>query len=114
MAGNKAPSYQIKKDEITIVFEAKALIEGEKPSIEARKKAFLQIIENVEGYSPSLNNLVMIFDSFYDAEFFSRKDIMEVCGIQVSSAGEVLSKLKETRVIEPVVGHGKGKYRFII
>jgi len=56
----------------------------------------------------------MIFDSFYDAEFFSRKDIMEVCGIQVSSAGEVLSKLKETRVIEPVVGHGKGKYRFII
>lgn len=128
MAGNKTPSYQIKKDEITIVFEAKSLIESEKPSIgvekpsieeakpsiEARKKAFLQIIENVEGYSPSLNNLVMIFDSFYDAEFFSRKDIMEVCGIRVSSAGEVLSKLKEIKVIEPVVGHGKGKYRFII
>jgi len=78
----------------------------EKPSIETRKKAFIQIIENEEGYSSFLNNLIMIFDSFSEAEFFSRKDIMEVCSIQVSSAGEILSKLKESKVIEPVVGHG--------
>lgn len=128
LAGNKEPSYVIKRDEITIVFEAKPSFEGEKPliegekpliegeklSINARKGVFLQKIQNLNGYSSSLTNLVKLFDACCESEYFSRKDIMTVCGIQVSSAGDLLDKLKENNLIEPVTGHGKGKYRFVI
>lgn len=45
----------------------------------------------------------MLFGSFWNANSFSRKDIMAICGIQVSSAGDLLGKLKECKVIEPVI-----------
>ncbi len=120
-AGNKPPLYQIKRNEITVFFEAKPSIEETKPSIEeakpsisARKEAFLQKIQNFNGYSTSYNNLVMLFETFCDCDCFSRKDIMAVCGIKVSSAGDLLDKLKENNLIEPVTGHGKGKYHFVV
>lgn len=45
----------------------------------------------------------MLFDSLCDANFFSRKDIMAICGIQVSSVGDLLGKLKECKLIELVI-----------
>ena len=110
-SGNKEPIYNIKKDEITITFEAKPSIEEEEPSIKARKEAFYQLVCNFRG---SVNNLIRLFEALCDADSFGRKDIMEICGIQVSSSGDLLNKLKEVKAIEPVVGHGKGRYRFIV
>lgn len=43
---------------------------------------------------------------------FGRADVMEVIDIKPSRASEFLKELTERRVIEPVSGHGKGKYRF--
>lgn len=43
---------------------------------------------------------------------FGRADVMEVIDIKPSRASELLKEMTERRVIEPVSGHGKGKYRF--
>ena len=95
----------------TVNWKAKPSIEEAKPSIGARREIFYQAICR---FDDSLNSLMTIFNALCNAEFFSRKDIMTVCNIQVTSAGDLLSKLKTGGVIEPVSGHGKGKYRFIV
>ena len=45
---------------------------------------------------------------------FARADIMKLAGITSSPAGSLLDKLKEAGLVEPVVGKGKGKYKFIM
>ncbi len=37
---------------------------------------------------------------------------MEIIEIKPSRASELLKEMKDRGVIEPVSGHGKGKYRF--
>ena len=102
------------KEEKSSIGEENSSIGEEKPSIDFRKEAFLKKIQNINGYSTSLNNLVMLFEALCDCDYFSRRDIMTVCSIQVSSAGDLLDKLKESNTIVPVEGHGKGKYRFVV
>lgn len=45
---------------------------------------------------------------------FARADIMQITGITSSPAGSLINKLKDAELIEPVVGQGKGKYRFVV
>ena len=125
----------VKKDELTVVFAAnkivenentsiidvkplidgkKTLIEGANPSIELRKEAFSDLIDELDGYSISKEKLLIIFDSFCDGKIFGRKEIMDVCSVEITAAGDLLNKLKACHTITPVSGHGKGKYRFII
>lgn len=50
--------------------------------------------------------------AFPGLAIFGRADVMEVIDIKPSRASELLKEMTEHRVIEPVSGHGKGKYRF--
>ena len=43
---------------------------------------------------------------------FGRSDVMKVIDIKASRASDLLREMVEHGVIEPVSGHGKGKYRF--
>ena len=43
---------------------------------------------------------------------FGRSDVMKVLGIKPSRAFELLTDMAEHGIIEPVTGHGKGKYVF--
>lgn len=51
-------------------------------------------------------------EAFPGLAIFGRADVMEVIDIKPSRAPELLKEMTEHRVIEPVSGHGKGKYRF--
>ena len=51
-------------------------------------------------------------EAFPGEAIFGRSDVMKIVDIKPSRASELLKKLTEYRVIEPVSGHGKGKYRF--
>ena len=155
-AGNREPSYLIKRDEITVVFEAKAPIKEEKPSIgeekpsigeekssigeekssigeekssigeekssigeekssiAKRKERFFALIVDYKLNGNLMNNLSLIFDKFNNVEFFGRNEVMTICDIKTSRAGDLLRILKECKVIEPISGHGKGQYRFIV
>ena len=43
---------------------------------------------------------------------FGRNDIMDIVNISITAAGNLINKLKEAELIEPVIGQGKGKYKF--
>ena len=45
---------------------------------------------------------------------FGRSDIAAITNDSVTAAGNLLNKLKEAELIEPVRGQGKGKYKFVI
>jgi Fic family protein len=51
-------------------------------------------------------------EKFSGQKVFGRSDVMAVIGIKTSRASELLKELAEYGIIEPVTGHGKGKYRF--
>ncbi len=120
-AGNPEPIYHIKKDELTVVFEANELFakskesfDRSKESFEERKEAFQKTVEELNGYSSSKEKLLKTFELLCDAEFFGRQEVTNICGINSSNAGKLIDKLNACNVVEPVSGHGKGKYRFII
>ncbi len=56
---------------------------------------------------------ILLFYRENGDKIFSRADIMEVVGISDTSAGDLIQRLKKSSLIEPVTGHGKGKYKFI-
>lgn len=53
-----------------------------------------------------------IFEKFGFDEVFGRSTVMELLGLKGSGASKLLSNLVQADIIEPVSGHGKGKYKF--
>lgn len=54
----------------------------------------------------------ILFNEYMFETIFGRADIMKKFNMASSSAGKMLNKLKDSGIIEPVSGYGKGKYRF--
>ena len=81
--------------------------EIEKPDIEGRKP-------DIEKLFPpkTESHILKLREAFPGEAIFGRSDVMKVIDIKPSRASELLKKLTEYGVIEPVSGHGKGKYRF--
>ena len=57
-------------------------------------------------------HILKLREAFPKQTVFGRSDVMQVTGIRASRASELLKRMAEHGVIEPVCGHGKGKYRF--
>ncbi len=53
-----------------------------------------------------------LFEKFGFDEMFGRSAVMELLEMKGSGASKLLSNLVQTDIIEPVSGHGKGKYKF--
>ena len=53
-----------------------------------------------------------IFEKFGFDEVFGRSAVMELLELKASGASKLLSNLVKADIIEPVSGHGKGKYKF--
>ena len=53
-----------------------------------------------------------LFEKFGFDEVFGRSTVMELLGLKGSGASKLLSNLVQADIIEPVSGHGKGKYKF--
>ena len=53
-----------------------------------------------------------LFEKFGFDEVFGRSAVMELLELKGSSASKLLSNLVKADIIEPVSGHGKGKYKF--
>ena len=54
-----------------------------------------------------------LFEKFGFDEVFGRSAVMELLELKSSGASKFLSNLMQAGIIEPVSGHGKGKYKFI-
>ena len=53
-----------------------------------------------------------LFEKFGFDEVFGRSAVMELLQLKGSGASKLLSNLVQADIIEPVSGHGKGKYKF--
>ena len=53
-----------------------------------------------------------LFEKFGFDEVFGRSAVMELLDLKGSGASKLLSNLVQAEIIEPVSGHGKGKYKF--
>lgn len=100
-------------DKKGVVVEEKVALEQEKVAFEAKKVAFERSIAGLKLNKPTKDNILSLFENFgYDVPF-SRADVIELCGLAPSSAGKMLSKIKELDLIVSASEQGRGKYIFI-
>ncbi len=100
-------------DEKVAVGEEKVALEQEKVAFEAKKVAFERSILEMKLNKPTKDSIMILFESFgYDIPF-SRADVIQLCNLAPSSAGKMLSKIKELGLIMAAAEHGRGKYIFV-
>lgn len=125
----KKPDIEAEKPDIEIekpdIEAKKPDIEMEKPYIETGKSNIvtesLYINDARTVYADSLpceftkrtiSHIKKMYDTFGVENIFGRSDVEAVLGLKSARESELLKKLLGFHVIQPVSGHGKGKYRF--
>ena len=78
-----------------------------KPDIGAEKPDIEKLFQ-----PKTADHIQKLREAFPDQAVFGRADVMEAVGLQPSRASELLKTMLNHRIIEPVSGRGKGKYRF--
>lgn len=88
--------------------------ETEKPDIETVKPDIDAIKADIEKkfQSKTASHILKLREAFPGQTIFGRSDVMEIIDVKPSRASELLKEMAASGVIEPVSGHGKGKYRF--
>ena len=79
------------------------------------KKVDIESVLSQKGSDFSVKTTVHIhrlFEKFGFDEVFGRSAVMELLELKGSGASKLLSNLVQVDIIEPVSGHGKGKYKF--
>ena len=90
----------------------KVAIDDGKVAIDEQKIIY-EAIANMLVHNRTKEKIAFLYQKLYAAEYFGRNDISTLLNISATGAGLLLNKMKEVRVIEPVKGFGKGKYKFI-
>ena len=83
-------------------------IETKKVDIEAEKVD----IGSLKFSKRTVHHIEILFDEYGYNRVFGRSDMMELVGLKSSAVSNLISKLLEAGIIEPVTGQGKGKYKF--
>ena len=94
--------------------DAKVDIGDVKVDIQDRKVDMESVLSE-KGSDFSVKTTVHIhrlFEKFGFDEVFGRSAVMELLELKGSGASKLLSNLVQADIIEPVSGHGKGKYKF--
>ena len=93
--------------------EEKVDIEGAKVDIQARKVDIESLLsEKGSNFSAkTTDHIRRLFEKYGFDEVFGRSAVMELLELKGSGASKFLSNLVRADIIEPVSGHGKGKYK---
>ena len=88
--------------------------ETEKPDIEDSKANIEAVKVNIEKmFSPTTAAHVRkLQETFGHQTIFGRSDVQKTLGLKATRSSALLHEMVEHGMIEPVSGHGKGKYRF--
>ena len=88
--------------------------ESEKANIEQEKANIEQEKANIESHfrAKTATHIQILQKAFPKGSVFGRSDVMNVVGLKPTRASELLKEMSEQKIIEPVAGYGKGKYRF--
>jgi fido (protein-threonine AMPylation protein) len=89
-------------------------IEGIKSDIDASKPDIEVLKADIERlfHPKTAGHILKLCRTFPNQALFGRSDVMEAISIKPSRTSELLKEMAEKGIIEPVSGHGKGKYRF--
>ena len=90
------------------------LLNEEKVNIEDKKVDIESVLTGkVSNFSVKTTTHIRgLFEKFGFDEIFGRSAVMELLDLKGSGASKLLSNLVQAEIIEPVSGHGKGKYKF--
>ena len=88
---------------------------AEKPDIETAKPDIDALKADIESaFQPkTANHILKLRETFPGQTIFGRSDVMKAIDIKASRASDLLKEMVEHGIIEPVYGHGKGKYHFL-
>ena len=84
----------------------KITIEGENVAIEVA-------IDRLNASQGTIAKAKAVFANMGVDGVFGRSDIAAITKDSVTAAGNLITKLKNADLIEPVSGFGKGKYKFV-
>ncbi len=99
---------------ISGIFEIEVDIESTKLDIESVKvdiRNKLLIFSNMIS-EKTINHAIKIFLKCGKDAYFGRSMVEDITGLKSSGASKLIKLLLDSSVIIPVIGHGKGKYRF--
>ncbi len=85
----------------------KANIDSEKANIDAKKVNIEDVFT-----AKTAAHIQVLREALDSQTAFGRSDVQRVLGLKPTRSSALLSEMKEHGIIEPVAGHGKGKYRF--
>lgn len=106
-------NYQVPIEKVSIDSE-KVMIENENVAIRDEKVLFRQTLNQTYFTEATKRKIMSLYEKFGDQFIIGRSDIVKVTGDSLTAAGKLINKMKSAELIEPVKGHGKGKYRFKI
>ena len=94
--------------------EEKVDIENAKVDIQDRKVDIERVFsEKDSDFSVKTTvHIHRLFEKFGFDGVFGRSAVMELLELKGSGASKLLSNLVQADIIEPVSGHGKGRYKF--
>jgi hypothetical protein len=89
-------------------------IEGAKPDIEDNKANIETEKVSIEKmFSPkTASHVRKLLETFGHQTIFGRSDVQKTLELKPTRSSALLHEMAEQGIIEPVSGHGKGKYRF--
>ena len=93
---------------------AKADIEKAEVDIEKQKTDILNRLLSFSDMisEKTINHTLELFSKCGKEEYFGRTIVADITGLKSTRASELIKLLVDSKVIVPVTGHGKGKYRF--
>lgn len=106
---------------ISGTFDPKLDIENVKPDIESAEldieNVKLDIRNQLLAFSntvseKTINHAIGIFSKYGKADCFGRTNVEQITGLKSSAASTLIKLMKDSNLIIPVAGQGKGKYRF--
>ncbi len=60
----------------------------------------------------TIKHVFDLFDVYEFKNVFGRSNVMKITNLKSSSSSKLITNLLQRKIIIPVVGHGKGKYKF--
>lgn len=87
--------------------ETKVDIDHIKMDIEEKFKK-----QSISISNKTISHTLLLYSNYKDS-FFGRNLVEQSTGLKSSQASKLIKLLLDVNIIEPVKGHGKGKYRFV-
>ena len=88
--------------------------ESEKVNIDSKKANIRKEKLNIEDVftAKTASHIQVLQEKLGSESAFGRSDVQRVLGLKPTRSSALLREMAENGIIEPVSGHGKGKYRF--